>query len=179
MKGNQLLPLLDESHRAFLTAIDGLTDAQWEWKPAPGRWSIGETAEHIVLAEALLFASVRKAISAPRNPDWEAQTQGKTELLLRVLPARNGKAISPAPILPREWHTRAQIIERFERQRVEIVSFAAAQPDLQQHTRVHPFPIFGTLNAYQWLLYVPLHTIRHTRQIAEVKATAGYPAAQR
>jgi len=53
----------------------------------------------------------------------------------------------------------------------------ASQTDLalKEHTEVHPFPIFGTLNAYQWLIYVPLHTERHDKQIAEVKATAGYP----
>jgi hypothetical protein len=32
------------------------------------------------------------------------------------------------------------------------------------------------LHAYHWLLYVPLHTIRHNQQIAEVKAAPGYPA---
>ena len=41
---------------------------------------------------------------------------------------------------------------------------------------VHPFPVFGPLNAYDWLIYVPLHTIRHSRQIVEVQQTAGYPA---
>jgi hypothetical protein len=48
--------------------------------------------------------------------------------------------------------------------------------ELKQYTVEHPFPVFGTLNAYQWLIYVPLHTMRHDKQIAEVKATAGYPA---
>jgi hypothetical protein len=28
---------------------------------------------------------------------------------------------------------------------------------------------------YQWLIHLPLHTMRHDRQIAEVKAAAGYP----
>ena len=46
---------------------------------------------------------------------------------------------------------------------------------LKAHTIRHPFPIFGTLNAYQWLIYGPLHTMRHVKQIAEVKATEGYP----
>ena len=39
----------------------------------------------------------------------------------------------------------------------------------------HPFPIFKVLNAYQWLLYIPLHNLRHDQQIAEVKRTPGYP----
>ena len=52
----QVLKWLDESHQEFLAAIAGVSDAQWKWKSAPEQWSVGETAEHIVLAEALLFA---------------------------------------------------------------------------------------------------------------------------
>src|SRR5208283_4523060 len=38
---------LEESRKEFLAAIDGVTEEQWRWKPAPERWSVGETAEHI------------------------------------------------------------------------------------------------------------------------------------
>ena len=44
---------------------------------------------------------------------------------------------------------------------------------MKQHTLDNAF--FGTLNGYQWLIYAPLHTMRHDKQIAEVKGTAGYP----
>ena len=64
-------------------------------------------------------------------------------------------------------------------ERIDIVNFAVdTRLALKEHTLVHPFPVFGTLNAYQWLIYVPLHTMRHCDQIAEVKATAGYPRDQ-
>ena len=173
----QLLQWLDDSRKEFFAAIDGVSAAQWKWKSAPDRWSVGETAEHIVLAEAALFASVRKAMAAPVNPTWEEDTKGKTEFIIRVMPARQGKAVAPEPIVPREGLTQAQVKERFDRQRIDIVSFARDTTIApKEHTTVHPFPVFGTLNAYQWLIYIPLHTIRHDKQIAEVKATAGYPA---
>ena len=172
----QVLKWLEESRQEFFAAIDGVSDAQWKWKPAPERWSVGETAEHIVLAEALLFASVRKAMASPANAAWEEQTKGKTEFIVKVMPSRQGKAVAPEPIVPREGLTRAQVKERFDKQRVDIVSFARdTQAAMKDHTVVHPFPVFGVLNAYQWLIYVPLHTMRHDKQIAEVKATPGYP----
>src|SRR4051794_9277831 len=59
---------LAESRREFLAAIDGVTDAQWKWKPAPDRWSVGETAEHIVLAEWSQFGNVQKALAPRRIP---------------------------------------------------------------------------------------------------------------
>jgi uncharacterized damage-inducible protein DinB len=83
-----VLQWLDESHEEFLAALDRISDEQWEWNPAPGRWSVGEAAEHIVLAEALLFACVRMALAAPANPAWEEHTKGKAELLIRMVPSR-------------------------------------------------------------------------------------------
>lgn len=172
----QVLRWFDESHKEFPVAISRVSGAQWNWKPAPAEWSIGETAEHVVLAEALLFGFVRKALAAPLNPAWEEQTKCKTELLIQALPSGEGNARAPEPLVPHEGLTRAQVTERFERQRVDIVTFASeTQRALKQHTMVHPFPIFGTLNAYQWLIFVPLHTIHHCKQIAEVKARPGYP----
>jgi hypothetical protein len=172
----KVLHWLEESHQEFLASIDGVSEEQWKWKPAPERWSVGETAEHIVLAEALLFESVKKAMSSPPNPAWEEETKGKTEFIVQVMAPRLGKAQAPEPIVPRNRLTLVQVKERFEQQRAEIVKFASdTNLALREHTVVHPFPIFGTLNAYQWLIYIPLHTERHDKQIAEVKATPGYP----
>jgi hypothetical protein len=167
---------LEESRKEFLAAIDGVTAEQWKWKPAPERWSVGETAEHIVLAEAALFGNVQKAVASPANPVWEEKTKGKTEFIVQVMAPRLGKATAPEPIVPTGKMTQAEVRETFEKQRAEIVKFATGtEVALKEHTAEHPFPIFGTLNAYQWLIYVPLHTMRHDKQIAEVKATAGYP----
>ena len=172
----KVIDWLAESRTEFLAAIDGLTEEQWTWKPAPERWSVGEVAEHIVLAEAALFGNVTKATASPVNADWEQKTKGKTEFIVKVMSPRMGKAQAPEAIVPRGGMTAAQVREKFEAQRVEVVKFATETDEaLKEHTVEHPFPIFGTLNAYQWLIYVPLHTMRHDKQIAEVKATAGYP----
>ena len=173
----KVIGYLEESRKEFLAAIDGVTEEQWKWKPAPERWSVGETAEHIVLAEGLLFGNVQKAIASEPNPAWEEKTKGKTEFIERVMAPRLGKATAPEPIVPSGKMTQAQVRETFLKQRAEIEKFAkATEVALKEHTAEHPFPVFGTLNAYQWLIYVPLHTERHDKQIAEVKATAGYPA---
>jgi hypothetical protein len=173
---SKVLHWLEESRQEFHAAIDGVSEEQWKWKPAPERWSVGETAEHIVLAEAMLFENVKKAVGSPANPAWEEQTKGKTEFIVQVMAPRLGKAQAPEPIVPRSGMTVALVKERFDQQRAEIAKFASdTNVALKEHTGQHPFPVFGTLNAYQWLIYVPLHTERHDKQIAEVKTTAGYP----
>lgn len=171
---SKALKWLEESRQEFLAAIEGVSEQQWKWKPAPDRWSVGEVAEHIVIAEASQFANVQKAISSAPNPAWEAQTKGKTERLEAVLAPRLGRVQAPEAIVPKGEMTLAEVKERFEKQRAEMVKFAReTDAPLKQYTIDNPF--FGTLNAYHWLIYAPLHTMRHDKQIAEVKATAGYP----
>lgn len=173
----RVLGWLEQSQREFFAAIDDVSDAQWAWKPAQERWSVAETAEHIVVAEGLLFQVVQRALEGPPNARWQEETTGKTELLVQVLPSGEGQAVAPAPFRPRERLTRDQIKDRLASQRIDIVRFASGTDvPLRAFTRVHPFPEFGTLNAYQWLIYVPLHTLRHSKQIAELKATPGFPA---
>lgn len=169
------MALLAESKKQFMAAIDGVSDQQWTWKPAPERWSVGETAEHIVLSERLLFGAVERALASPPNPDWESKTGTKAELLEKVLPARRGKAQAPDPLVPTGKMSKAEVLAKFDENRARVTKFTQdTDAPLKQHTMENPF--FKTLNAYDWLIYVPFHTQRHVKQIDEVKATAGYPA---
>jgi hypothetical protein len=72
--------------------------------------------------------------------------------------------------------SKAEVVRRFRKLRAQIIKFAEeTRIPLKEHTAEHPFTAFQTLNTYQWLLLVPLHNRRHDHQIAEVKATLGYP----
>lgn len=169
----ELIELLEKSEREFMQAIDGLSDAQWTFKPAPERWSVGEVAEHIVLADAMLFDGATKMIRGAPDPAWN-KTLVKTDTLRRALPDRSRKVDAPAAIQPKHDMTRQQIIARFKEQRARALAFARdTDAALKAYTSANPF--FGPLNAHQWLLYIPLHHLRHNQQIAEVKASPDFP----
>lgn len=170
------IKLLKESQAETLEALEKLSDAQLKFKPAPERWSVLECAEHIMLAEGQLFSAVQHAVDTKPNPDWEAKTKGKTEFLEDVLAGRKGKAQAPENIVPSGKLSREQVIQKFKEARAITLKFAEqTQKPLKAHTLGHPFPAFGTLNSYQWLIYIPFHNIRHNKQIAEVKADANFP----
>jgi hypothetical protein len=172
-----LIQSLQDARKEFIESVSGLSDQQWRWKPTPERWSVGECAEHIVLSEEMLFAKAKEALHNPPDPDWEAKTGPKTAILLSVMAQRKGKATAPEEIVPTGKMTRADIMSQYERQRAATLKFAETTDiALKEHIAPHPFPIFNPLNAYQWVLYIPLHNMRHDKQIAEVKATPGFPA---
>jgi hypothetical protein len=175
-----VIKLLKDSQKEFLESTEKLTDAQWNFKSPPidgrERWSIAECAEHIMLSEAAIFGRVEAAMAAPVNPNWEAKTGKKTAFLERILPDRSGKATAPEAITPKSNITRAEIMARYKELRAKTIKFAeTTDAPLKEHTVDNPFPAIGTLNGYQWLIYVPLHNIRHNLQLNEVKTYEGYP----
>jgi uncharacterized damage-inducible protein DinB len=172
----KVIKLLKDSQKDALDALENLSDEQLKYKSAPEKWSVAEVAEHIILAEGLLFSAVERALATSPNPDWEAKTKGKTEFLEKVMVNRQGKVQAPESIVPTGKLTRAELIAKYKEARARTLKFTEeTQLPLKVHTLDHPFPVFGTLNAYQWLIYIPLHNIRHNLQIAEVRANAGFP----
>lgn len=170
------IKMLLDSQKEFMDAVENISDAQWNYKPSPFKWSVGLVAEHITLTQDRLFAVLQMALKQQPNPDWESKTAGKEEVLERVLPSRTGRAQAPVEVRPTGKLTRDEVINRFKQSRAKIMEFAEKTDlPLKAHTVDHPIPIFNTLNAYDWLLYIPLHTTRHLKQMAEVKASPGYP----
>jgi len=170
------IQLLEDSQAEFLDLISGLTSAQWSYREAPDYWSVGETAEHIVLSEAGMYAKITRALSRPYDPDWEIKTAAKTELIERAVPDRSKTFPAPEPLRPRSQWAPDETIARYQEARARSLRFIkeTGQP-LKAHVSEHPATVFSTLNAYQWLLYIPLHNIRHNRQIANNKARPGFP----
>ena len=169
----ELIELLNKSEKEFVQAVESLTDQQWSFKPGPDRWSVAECAEHIVLAEALLFETATTSLTAASDEKWE-DTLRKTDVLRRALPSRTTKVDAPAAIKPRQAMTRQQLMARFKEQRARALAYVQeTEAPLKAHTAANPF--FGPLNAHQWLLYIPLHHLRHNLQIAEVKSSSSYP----
>ena len=172
----KVINLLIDSNKATINALEHLSDEQLNFRSAPGKWSIAEVAEHIMLAESLIFSAVERALAADPNPEWQAKTSGKTQLLEKALIDRHSKAQAPESIVPSGKLTRVELIAKLKESREKTLKFAEeTQLPLKYHTFDHPFPIFGTLNAYQWLFYIPLHNFRHNLQIAEIRTSPGFP----
>jgi hypothetical protein len=171
------IKMLIDSEKEFLSYVEKLSDAQWNARPIPFKWTVGETAEHIALAEGLLFNAVERALASPMNPDWETKSAGKEKILDNLLAARQGRAAAPEPIQPlKRKMSRAEIMALFKEGRAKSMKFIeSTDRPLKAHTLDHPFPVFGTLNAYQWFLYIPAHNLRHNKQIAEVMNNPAFP----
>jgi hypothetical protein len=176
----ELMKMMDDAQDMLLGLITGLTDEQWNFKQNADRWSVAECTEHIVRSQALLLDAAKQAMAAPENPQWAEKTASKNEFIRKVMPNRNpggvGGAQAPQEIQPTEHWDRARAFQEFYKiQGVCRAYMETVDREVKNHTFDHPFPVFGTLNAYDWLIYVPLHTVRHSKQIIEVQSDPNYP----
>ena len=171
---DQLLDLLEGSQRESLESLNGVSDAGWSYQPAPGRWSVGNIGEHLMLSETILFGGVDRAIQAGPNPQWQLETKGKTEFLWRVLLNRYERVEAPEVAMPKGDLRRSDVIDEYVRARALTIGFVkgTAYP-LKAHTCEHFF--WGVFSAYHWLLHLVLHNQRHNQQMIEVKADPGFP----
>jgi DinB superfamily len=166
---------LKETEKAFLTAIDGVSDAQWKFKAAPDRWSIAETAEHIATSEDFIWARVNDIMKAPANPERRAETKDKDKIILDKIPDRSRKAQAPEPLKPTgKFATREELVKHFKEVRAKEIAFLeTTKEDLRSH--IADNPALDAMDAYQWVIFNGAHSKRHTAQIQEVKTDANYP----
>ena len=64
---------LEQTRDGVVAAVKGLSSEQMKFKPAPDRWSVAETLEHIALAENdahNLFAQAMKSPAGPPDPNF-------------------------------------------------------------------------------------------------------------
>jgi DinB superfamily len=172
---DMLVDHLKKTEAAFLKSIDGVSDAQWAWKSSPDRWSVAEAAEHITKSEDMLRGMVEGMMKAPAAPEILAKTKGKEALILKAIPDRTNKAQAPEPLIPKgTYASKAALIDAFKAARAKTLALAGGTSDLRAYAQAG-LPL-GELDAYQATLFLSAHTERHTKQIEEVKTTAGYPA---
>jgi len=167
------LQYLESTKKNIQEATKGLSAAQWNFKPAPDRWSVAEVVEHIALAEDMLRGMTEEqAMKGPAAPDRDLK---KTDdAVLAVIPDRSHKAQAPAPLKPvNKFGTPDEALKHFVDSRAKTEDFLKSTPDLRGHTMDSPMGM--KLDAYEWILFTGAHSERHLKQILEVKADPGFP----
>jgi hypothetical protein len=171
-----LLDQLQQSKKEMLASIQGLTAAQWKFKPAPAVWSVAECAEHIVLAEDFIFTGSQMALKSPAAPRLEHADADHDHGLVAAVKDRSRKATAPEPITPAgKFDTPDAAMREFTTRRDKTIAYVkSTNDDLRAHAADGPA---GKMDAYQFLLLLAAHSSRHTAQILEVEANANYPKA--
>jgi hypothetical protein len=173
-----LVQQLEQTKKDMLASITGLSAAQWRFKSAPNVWSVAECAEHIILAEDYLGGAAQQVMKAPaveRPAKSNAEVDRK---MVAGIADRSRKATAPEPITPSgKFESPEDAARAFTERRDKNIAYAKSTDD-ELRTHVAKGTPLGDIDAYQLLLLMSSHSGRHTAQIREVQANAGYPKAE-
>ena len=162
---------LHASRKMLIDAVSGLSEKQLNWKAGPDRWSIAEVAEHLAVTETFLFGFYKQIAAGPA--DASAKAELKDEEFLKSIRSRETKIKAPEQITPKKtFANTAAALTAFKERRDNTISYVETTEDQDLRQKIVPN---SKMDAYQMFLMLAAHAERHVAQIAEVKASPGYP----
>jgi hypothetical protein len=171
---DRALQYLESTKKNILEATASLSQAQWNFKPAPDRWSIAQVMEHIAasedfIRENLLKDKVMVAPPGERGRDVKRIDQA----VVAAIPDRTKKAQAPEPLVPtNRFGSPDGSLKHFVQSRAMTEQFLKTTTGLREHVMNGPV---GSMDGYEFILFIAAHSERHTKQINEVKADPNFP----
>jgi hypothetical protein len=171
---DRAMQYLESTKQGVLTATAGLSSAQWNFKPAPDKWSVAEVVEHIAAAEDFLMSMVTSQVmKAPPRPAAD-DVKAIDDMVVAKIPDRTQKAQAPEPLRPtNRFGSPEASLKHFTEARAQTEVFLKTHSDLRDHAA--DSPLGKKLDGYEWVLFIAGHSERHTKQINEVKADPNFP----
>jgi hypothetical protein len=166
---------LQSTRAQVLKEVEGLSQAQADWRPSDTDWSAGEIIHHLTLAEVgtgKVTSKVLKEAGEIVKP-FPADLKSFTPL---VTPS-GGRAEAPPAVWPERGKPFAQLEAEMraarERSHQSIERLGAVDP--RPLTFSHPR--LGALDLAQWWMLQAWHDGVHLEQLRAVKAAPGFPKA--
>lgn len=159
----------------LLKEVEGLSQAQADWRPSERDWSIGEIVHHVTLAEVGTGKVTSKVLkeAGDRLTPFPADLKSFTPL---IMPSA-GPAEAPQAVWPERGTPLAQLVADMkaarERSRQTVERLGTVDP----RPLVFPHPRLGSLDLAQWWMLQARHEGSHLEQLRGVKAAPGFPAA--
>jgi DinB superfamily len=162
-----MLADLHRGREALLAVLSEVAQEDATWHPGPGRWSVLDCVEHLVVSEDYFLSQIRAAqptATPTRNDQREALIATRGLDRTRPVP-------SPEVGLPTgRFATLAAAQQHFLESRAQTVRFVEdCTQDLCCAVTTHP--LLGTVNCHEMLLMLSVHPHRHAQQIQEITAS--------
>ena len=166
---------LEAVREKVLKEVEGLSQAQADWRPSDTNWSVGEILHHLTLAEINTGKLTSKLIKETTAAGKLAPFPAALKTFTPLPPSPPGPAEAPPVVRPEQGHPIAQLLTDIKlarersRQSIERLASVDPRPLTWTHFRL------GELNLAQWWMLQALHDGDHLQQLRAVKASRGFP----
>lgn len=170
-----LIENLSRTRDSIIKETKNLSQAQWNFKESPGRWSINQVVEHLALWELLLQREITQALVAGARPEFSDDKRTDSSVvnfLMEEKPHISTDYTKPFTYtVPLGLNPGENNVAWFLKMRNESIGFVDSTAS---NLRVY-FLRQGRGNVHQVLITIFAHTDRHLRQIRRVKSDPGFP----
>ena len=149
--------------------VASLSNDQLNFRSAPGKWTVAEVVQHLVVAEPNYWQLFRKGMDQPaqaikdKASDADVLWYGIDRTHHEKTPAKQDPQGQKIDI--------SQALAGYSKLHSEMLEYVSKTGD---DPRAHAVPEWG-VDAYQCLLEISTHEQRHILQIREIKAEPAFP----
>jgi hypothetical protein len=164
--------------------VSGLTDDQFNWRPAPDRWSVAQCLDHLNVAGFLLLPRLETAIHRARAMRWMSDKPLRygwvgNWFINSQEPGPNMRKVKTfKSFLPSSRAAIDEVLPRFQRLQDQFIAAVedAEGVDLSRIKVTSPITSLLRLNVGAWFAATTAHERRHLVQAQAVKQAEGFPA---
>ncbi len=165
---------MSNSRDHLANVVEGLSEAQLNFKSTPEAWSIAECVEHITISENTIFGMMEGTLKTDADPAKRADVKMTDTQLLGIIKDRSNRVKTSEPFEPTgKYGSYEDTLKAFMDKRTSNLSYIKDTND-DLRNRYGQLP-FGTVDAYQIVLFMSGHTERHVKQMEEIKANENFP----
>lgn len=176
------LQQIEAAKREAAALLAGMTDAQFNWRPGPDRWSIGQCVDHLNVAVRKTLPAFDSAIAAARDRGHHAPGPFRYGWFARWMVSSMEPPVKRRQgtfkiFLPAQEVPLAPTLAEFRAVRDQLAGrvMNAAGLDLRRARVVSPVTRLLRLPLGAYFAFVLAHDRRHLWQARNVRAAPGFP----
>jgi hypothetical protein len=167
----ELVDYVTAQRTTLLVAVSTVPEALRDARIDTGVWSIAEVLEHLHRVESGIARLIARTMERGRRvgiPEEQETGSLLDSLDAYDLTRRDRRLVAPDPVAPRGGYTAAQGLAALAQSREALLAAIRSGDGLALGGLTFPHPLLGSLDMYQWILFVGQHEARHAAQIAEL-----------
>jgi hypothetical protein len=169
LERQRLVAHLEMTAGWLLDEVSGLSQAQRDFRPAPGAWTILDVFDHLVVVGQIYWDDLQKAVKGP--PSGLDLSARDAHILWYGIDRTNRETAIPSENPSGKNRDLRPALETYRKHHARLLQYVRTTTDDLRNRYVQR----QGSDAYQWALLISTHEQRHILQIREIKAHPGYP----
>lgn len=168
MEKTAIISALREKFNILTDSLGALPEAQISQPLAPGKWSIGQHAMHLLLSTRPVTSGMalpKEVLAGKFGTEGAAPERSFEDLHAFYLQVLAGGVTAPPVFTPEliSASQKQELITALQTAASELIEAALAWSEEELSAYVMPHPALGKLTIREMLMFTIFHTAHHTR----------------